>query len=323
MSRRTRRSTPITLGIDIGGTFIKAGLVRGKKILSQETLPTRPFNASPKRLIGALVDLTAQMRRQCAEPVRGLGIGIPGLIRYPAGVVRTCVNLSGWKDVPLRSILKRKLKMPVQVDNDVNVMTLAEWRYGAGRGVSNLICLTLGTGVGGGLVLGGALFRSEGGPTGEIGHLPLQMEGPRCPCGGRGCLERYVGNQAILRSVRRQLRQGRPSRILKLVDDQIDRVTPEIIDEACRLGDRFAREVWRQAGARIGLVLVQAVNLLNPQRIVIGGGISKAGRWIFSPIRQTVKERVMSPLRNVPVVSADLGNAAGVIGAALLVRDES
>ena len=324
MKESNRNSTPVYLGIDIGGTFIKLGLVRGRRILSQRQLPTAPLAASPKKLIKGLKEIIRQAVREAPDRVAGVGIGIPGLIRYPQGVVSSSVNLKGWKEVPLRQALSKHLRMPVQIDNDVNVMTLAEWLYGAGRGTKNLVCLTLGTGVGGGLVLDGQLFRSGGGPTGEIGHLPLSAEGPRCACGGRGCLERYVGNRDVLRSVRRQLQTGARSKLVKLVDGKLSRITPEIIDQACALGDPFARSVWSQAGQRIGLALVQVVNLLNPERIVIGGGIAKAGRWIFPPIRQTVRSRAIADLAKVPIVPAKLGNSAGLIGAAALIaQDES
>ena len=268
-----------------------------------------------------LVEAIRMLTRGRRERLRGVGVGIPGLVRYPEGMVDSCANLPGWRGVPLQARLRRRLGLPVCVDNDVHAVTLAEWRYGAGRGSRNLLCLTLGTGVGGGLVLGGQLYRSRFGPAAEIGHLPMGEEGPRCSCGGRACLERYVGNRDILREVRRQLRGGTKSLLRDLVGGRLSEITPELIDRACARGDRFARQTWKRAGERIGLALVDAIHLVCPDRIVIGGGLGKAGRWILGPIRRTVRARSMRGLPSIPIVPARLGSAAGVIGAALLVEE--
>jgi glucokinase len=325
-SQRTRvagHKQPLSIGIDVGGTNVKLGLVRGAKILRQEMHPTAPLASSPQAMIKALVDWTRALQAASPGPVAGVGVGIPGLVRYPKGIVDSCVNLAGWKKIPLRATLSSKLRLPVQVDNDVNAMSLAEWLYGAGRGVENLLCLTLGTGVGGGLILGGKVYHSRLGPSAEVGHMPLARRGIACSCGGEACLERYVGNRDILKQVRRQLADGARSRLTQMLDGDLNRLTPELIDRACAQGDRFAQSVWAQAGEAIGLSLVQVVNLLSPDRIVIGGGIAKAGQWIFEPIRKTVRRRAMRGLEKVSIVRAKLGASAGLIGAALLVQETS
>lgn len=313
-----KSSSAIRVGVDVGGTSVKLGLVRGARILAQESFLTLPYAASPKRLETALVDAVRGICRRHGAKPRSVGVGIPGLVEYPRGIVDSCVNLRGWRRVPLRANLRRRLGLPVRVDNDVNAMTLAEWKHGAGRGALNLLCVTLGTGVGGGLVINGALYRSRKGPSGEIGHLPLGEEGPACFCGGTACLERYVGNREIVAEVRRRIRAGERSKISGLVEGRLERIRPEVIDRACGMGDPLARETWRRAGERIGLVLVDAVNLLNPDRIVIGGGLAKAGRWLFGPIRETLGRRAMRGIGRVPVVPAQLGPVAGIIGASLL-----
>lgn len=310
-----------SIGVDVGGTFVKCGLVRGKRLVVQRSFPTAAWR-TPRALQGAIADAVRFLIRQCPGPVRGVGVGIPGLVSYPNGVVRSCANLPGWKDVPLRSALKARLQLPVWVENDVNAMTLAEWKWGAGRGVSNLVCLTLGTGVGGGLVLNGRLFRGWKGSAGEIGHMPLGRTGARCSCGGTACLERTAGNREILQWVRRQLARGVKSRLLKLADGDPKRITPELIDAGCRLGDPLALEAWSRVGTCVGLALVSVVNLLNPERIVIGGGISKAGRWLLEPMRRTVRQRAMRGAAQVSIVPAGLGSSAGLIGAALLAQEE-
>ncbi|MCM8811671.1 MAG: ROK family protein [Candidatus Omnitrophica bacterium] len=312
-------NTGWTIGIDIGGTFVKYGLVKGGRVAGERSFSTSRFS-SPRQLQDRLV-LAARELIGGHRGVAGVGIGIPGLVKYPEGIVKTCVNIPGWKNVPLRRLLQKRLHVPVQVENDVNVMTLAEWRYGAGRGADDLLCMTLGTGVGGGLVLNGRFYRGWGGTAGEVGHMPLQMDGIRCACGGRGCLERYVGNREIIAWVRQQIRQGRQSILIRLTGGRPSGITPEIIDAACAKGDRLARETWERVGTHIGTTLAGVVNLLSPEKIVIGGGISKAGKWLFEPIRRTVRERVMRGVQPVSIVPALLGGSAGIIGAGLLIRE--
>lgn len=310
----------VTIGIDVGGTNVKFGLVRGSTILFQSSFSTAG-SLTPKALEEAMVNAVHLLIRQSREPVAGVGVGIPGLVNAPQGTVLSCANLVNWKNVPLKKNLKRRLRLPVEIENDVNAMTVAEWKYGAGKGVSNLVCLTLGTGVGGGLILNGRLYRGWSGSAGEVGHIPLGEKGPPCSCGGIACLERTVGNKEILRWVRRRLAGGQKSRILELAGRDPTKITPPMIDRACQLGDPLARETWSRVGTRIGLVLVGVVNLLNPERIVIGGGISKAGRWLFEPMRRTVRERAMRGPGSVSIVPAQLGSSAGLIGTALLVRE--
>ncbi len=309
----------IAIGIDVGGTLVKYGLVRGRRILRQGSFSTAPV-CRPRALEEAIAQVARSLLKECRTVV-GIGVGIPGLVDYPAGVVHSCANLPGWDRVPLRAALERRLRIPVRVDNDVNAMTLAEWRFGAGRGASHLICITLGTGVGGGLVLGGRLHRGWQGSAGEIGHMPLAEKGTACSCGGVACLERTVGNRQIIRWVQGQIRSGRRTQILKLADGDPRRITPELIDEACRRKDPLALETWRRVGNTLGLTLAGLANLLNPERIVVGGGISKAGRWLFEPMRQTMRRRAMQGPGKVSILPARLGSSAGLIGAALLVGE--
>ena len=309
------------IGVDIGGTRVKLGIVRGGKVLLQQSFPTESIASGPSALEGGIVSAVHGLRASFRGRVESAGVGVPGLVLYPQGVVQTCANVRGWKEIPLRARLGRRLKMPVQVDNDVHAMALAEWRYGAGRWVRNLVCVTLGTGVGGAFILDGRLYRSRLGPSAEIGHVPVGEKGPACSCGGSACLERYVGNRDVIRRLRRRLERGEKSRIPGLVGGRLEWLTPEVVDQACALGDRLALETWEEAGQKIGLVLAKVVTLLSPDRIVIGGGLARAGRWLFGPIRRTLRERAMRPLGNIPVVPAQLGMSAGVIGSALLGQE--
>ncbi len=313
----------LVAGVDIGGTFVKVGLVRGSSILFEERWETAAARPGPVGVEKAIAESVRRLARRAGGRVTGVGVGVPGLVDYPSGVVRNCANLKGWNRVPLKSRLARRLRLPVMVDNDVHAMTLAEWRYGAGRNARNLVCLTLGTGVGGGLVLDGKLYRGRGGPSGEIGHLWVERNGIRCPCGARGCLERYVGNQDVLRLVRRQLRSGVKSRLTRMLSGRLDQLTPESIDRACEQGDPFARRVWAEVGERVGLALANVATLVNPERIVVGGGLAQAGRWILDPLRDTLHRRVMRGLGRIPVLPAQLGPRAGMIGASMLISERN
>ena len=309
------------IGVDIGGTDVKLGIVRGRQVLARRSFPTAALSSGPKALEEGILSAVRSLRGSFSGEVESLGVGVPGLVLYPQGIVQSCANVKGWKNLPLQQRLRRRLGIRVRVDNDVHAMALAEWRYGAGRGARNLVCVTLGTGVGGGFILQGRLYRSRLGPSAEIGHVAVGETGPACSCGGSACLERYVGNKDVIRILRRKLRAGRKSRILRLVDGRLDRITPETVDRACEMGDRLAIETWEEAGQKIGLVLAKVATLLSPDRIVIGGGLARAGHWLFDPIRKTLRERAMHPLGRIPVVPAQLGISAGLIGAALLAQE--
>jgi glucokinase len=219
--------------------------------------------------------------------------------------------------------LKKRLGVPVFVDNDVNVMALGEMRFGAAREASNMLCITLGTGVGGGLIFDGKLYRGSSYAAGEFGHVPIGIDGPKCNCGGKACVEAYVGNRYIVRDVIARIEAGEKTMIKKLAGGDLSKITPETIDEAAANGDRFAKNVWVDVGNKVGIGLAGAVNLLNIEKIVIGGGVAEAGKVLFDSIRDTIAARAMKlSAKTVKVVRAKLGYDAGVIGAATLVLYE-
>jgi glucokinase len=233
------------------------------------------------------------------------------------------VNVPGWHEVPLRRQLERRLSCRCLVDNDVNLFTLGEFAFGAGRGARQLVGLTLGTGLGGGLIFNGALYRGSRGAAGEVGHMVIDPRGNRCGCGARGCLEAQVATAAILRMGRRAIRRGAgPLRTLSR--RARGRLTPELVSQAARRGDAAARQIWREVGRSLGIGLGNVVNLLNPDRIVIGGGIANAWEWFYPSLITTVRAQAMEvSARSVQVVRARLGKSAGVVGAAVLVWHET
>ena len=315
-----------TVGVDFGGTNIKVGLVnaagrvvRTQRLASQAVSRPSPFVDAVSRTVDSLAQSVGVRTSQ----LRGVGVGAPGPVDASCGVVHSLVNVPGWRDVPLARQLERRLRCRCAVDNDVNLFALGEWRFGAGRGSNHLVCLTLGTGVGGGLVLNGALYRGAAGAAGELGHMVIDPRGRRCGCGKRGCLEAQVGTAAILRMGREALRQ-RPGPLRALCRQARGHLTPELVSRAAHAGDRGAQQVWRAVGRWLGLGLANVTNLLNPDRIVIGGGVANA--WdLFAPIvKASVRAQAMEvSSRAVQIVRARLGNSAGVVGAAVLVWEET
>ncbi|MBI5150694.1 MAG: ROK family protein [Candidatus Omnitrophica bacterium] len=301
-----------TIGIDVGGTNIKLGLVAPSgRIIARTNLITKSYARHPRHLINALVSAVRDLIRdngKTAKDIAGIGIGLPGLIDVPQGIVIFMPNIPGWKNIPLRRIMERQLKIPVFLDNDVNVITLGEWKSGAGKGCANLVCITLGTGVGGGLILNNALYRGEGFVAGEIGHLPLNEDGPSCNCGGYACFERYVGNRILMQKA------------AQLFRDTSVRL-PDVFARA-RRGDRRAIRFWQDAATHIGNALVGVINLLNPRMIIIGGGVANNFRFMGPTIRKVIRQRALKVQKKmVRVVRAELGDDAGILGAHILVKE--
>jgi Transcriptional regulator/sugar kinase len=314
------------VGVDIGGTNIKLALVDKKaRLIGKRSFSTTSFKGK-KALIDGLVDqvkdlISSQGLKK--KDIIGVGIGAPGAVDIRTGTVHYLTNIPDWREVPLGSILKKRLGLPVFVDNDVNVMALGEARFGSGIGAVNMLCITLGTGVGGGLILDGKLYRGSSYAAGEFGHVPVNIDGPRCKCGSWACVEAYAGNSYIVKDVAAKIRKGAKTLIIKLVGKDLSKITPEIISEAAGKGDKFAKKVWIDVGEKIGVGLAGVVNLLNVEKIVIGGGVAQAGKLLFDSIKKTVNARAMKlPAKTVKIVKAKLGYDAGLIGAATLVLYE-
>jgi len=303
-----------TIGIDVGGTNIKLGLVSPKgKIISRSILKTKHFVQNKKKLIDALINEIHGVLKICElkrNNIRGIGLGLPGLINPQKGIVNFLPNVSGWKNVPLARMVRKATGIATFLDNDVNLITLAEWKFGAGKNCHNLVCITLGTGVGGGLVINNSLYRGEGFAAGEVGHLPLNEEGPRCNCGGMACFERYVGNKYLLIEARKIFK----NKNIELED----------IFSLAQQGNRRALAFWDRVAAHVGNALVGVVNLLNPSLIVIGGGVSSNFPFMKANIQRIISNRAM-PVQSkmVKIVKAKLGNDAGIIGAQVLVQNVS
>jgi glucokinase len=314
------------IGIDIGATSVKAGIVkRDGRLIEKAAIKTSEIQG-PDHFLTLLETLIGQMLKDGKiekRTVGGIGVGAPGWVEHDKGIVRELTNIPDWEDVPLAQRLEEGTGLKSFVDNDANAMALAELHYGAGRGHRNIVCLTLGTGVGGAVVINGEVFRGAHGLAGEIGHITLDLEGPECACGGRGCLENYVGNRFIVENAVKRLEQdsqgAQGALLLNMAGGDPKKITPKMLSEAAYKGDTIAIKVWHETGRYIGIALAGLVNLLNPECFIIGGGVAKAGAILFDEMRKTMESLAMNDLgKETPILEAQLSADAGIIGAATL-----
>lgn len=301
------------IGIDFGGTSIKSGLVRDGEIIRRGALIETQKYSGPAAILDALVAVIEDLRT--GEPdILGVSIGLPGVTDSLNGIVHELTNVPGWIDFPLRDLLTKRTGLRAAIENDANAMAYGEWRYGAARNGRHVVCITLGTGVGGALILDGRLYRGAQLGAGEIGHLSIDYRGLPGPFGNDGALEEYVGNSQIA---------ARGAALYRAAGKESASVaSPAELAQAAQVGDPIALGLWEALGTEIGAALTSVVWVLNPDTIVIGGGVAKAGDLLFDPIRRTIQSRTHSVFHEkLRVVPALLGNDAGIIGNAALIVD--
>lgn len=298
------------ISVDLGGTNLKIALldldynIRYKKLLDTKTFVKK------EDLILAIIDSIEDVleKKQIRKThILGVGLGLPGPIDVKEGIVHFFPNIPGWKEVNLKKILKMSLKLPIFLDNDANLMCLAEHKLGAAKGLKNVVCLTLGTGVGGGIIIEGKLYRGSTFAAGEIGHVSINEKGPKCNCGGIACLEAYIGNIRIIKEAKKIFKRG---------------ISLEELGSLAKKQNKRALNIWIKVGKRLGIALSGVVNLLNLDAIIIGGGIANVGNVLLDRVRDTIRRRAMSvQARHIRVLKAKSGNDAGLIGAAILVKE--
>ena len=304
------------LGVDIGGTDVKLGIVSSAgEVIASGVMPTMAGDG-PVELASRVAGWFSS-RKGAGETVVSAGLDCAGLVDSSEGMLHFSPNLPGWSDVPLASIFRDALGLEVTVENDVNAACWGEYRFGAGRETGCFVTLTLGTGVGGGIVLDGRLYRGAQGMAGEVGHQVIAADGPLCACGNRGCVEALVGAPAIIRRVREASARGEET-VLSASSD----LTVKEIAKAASEGDGVAVRALADAGRFLGIGLANIVHVLNPDLIAIGGGVAGAGDLIIAPARESMTRHLMSEvLASVRVVPAELGNEASFIGAASLAAE--
>lgn len=312
------------IGIDVGGTNVKIALVDGEgKIIYSNSVPTYAqmgYEYTVNNIKQAIRDLMKETNTDAKE-IEGIGFDFPGQVDYKTGVVKLAPNIPGWVNVPIAQMIEEEFNIPTRIDNDVRCAALGELKFGAGKGCENFVCITVGTGIGSGLVINGQLVRGAANAAGEIGHIKLQMNGgPICGCGDTGCLEAFASGPSIVAMAQEYLKGGKSTKFREMAGADGE-ITPYIVAKAAEAGDPVAKRIFEIVGTYIGMGLVSVINLLNPEKVIIGGGVAAAGDLLLDPIRRTIKERAMVVAGNsVEIVPAELGNSAGVIGASMLVE---
>jgi glucokinase len=310
------------IGIDAGGTKLLGGVVDAGLVVHHR-VHRRIYGLDQAELIETIVDAVEEAR-SAAPDADHVGFGIPALVRPETGSVMVSNHLP-LDGVPFKALMSERLDMPVAVDNDANVAVLAEHRAGAARGADNAVMLTLGTGIGGGLIFHGQVYRGSVGAGAELGHIVVDPNGPECPgdCPGHGCLEAFAAGSAIGRAGAEAARRS-PESSLGRALAQGREITGGLVTELAHDGDELAVEVLAEAGRWLGVGLVTIANALNPELVVVGGGASAAGDLMLSPAREVLAERGLPPNREMlRVVPAHFGSEAGMMGAALTALEES
>ncbi len=310
----------LTVGVDIGGTKVAAGVVdRQGRVLARQRRLTP--SKDPKAVVSTIVEVVQALRAE--NHIRAVGIGAAGFVDAARSRVLFAPHLA-WRNEPLQAAVAQVLDLPVVVENDANAAAWAEWRFGAGQGQSRLVCVTLGTGIGGGIVLDGKVQRGQYGMAGEFGHMVVVPDGHRCECGNRGCLEQYASGNVLGREARELARAGSPVTVplVERVDGDIDALIGPLITEAARDGDPCAVELFEDVGRWLGVGLANLAAALDPGMFVIGGGVSDAGELLLRPARESFRRTLTGRgFRPEPeIVVARLGPEAGLVGAADLAR---
>jgi len=310
------------IGIDFGGTFVKMALVEHEgEVQAQSKISTKDA-ASQDAWLDAVETGIKHLRHSAdveMDEIAGIGVGVPGFVDFEQGYIHDLTNVPGWTSVSLAEMLTGRFELPAFVDNDVNVMAMGEFTFGAGSDYRDAVFVTLGTGVGGGIVINGKLHRGAFSMAGELGHISIDRDGVRSPQ-GRGGLEQYVGNSKIIARTKSAIEKGRKSIISQLVDGDLDEITPKVISKAAHDGDELALEIYDYVGDCIAAAFASVTYMIQPEVFIVGGGVSLAGKVLFDPLERHLADR-LSPFfaERVSVIRAKLGNDAGVIGGAALV----
>jgi len=323
----------LLLAVDIGGTKLALGVAdlerfRASGRLERIVKEPVPSPGTPEEVIARSIECARELLEEAGGGLSAIGISIGGPLDHESGTVINFPHLPGWRDILLRQILSSHLGAPALLDNDANLGALAEHRWGAGRGVKDMVYLTISTGIGGGVIVGGKLVHGVGSAAGEVGHVTVETGGPRCACGNPGCLEMMASGTAIARRAREAVEEsrsanGRAARLLELASGDPRGITSEIVARAAREGDALATELWEETAEYIAIGLGSIIHVLAPRLIVLGGGVAQAGEQLLGPVRRRLREHVFYvPIDRIRVVAASLGHDSALLGAATLALEE-
>ncbi len=317
----------LALGIDLGGTKILTAVVNTKgEMLSSDhsiTPATEGSKAGIRSILESVTRTLAQARISVAD-LTAVGLGAPGLSNPETGILFTSPHLPGWKNVPLRDIVEKRLGRKTFLINDANAAAMGELRFGAGRGVRDFIYIALGTGIGGGIIIDGNMYTGSIGTAGELGHMVINDEGPLCSCGNRGCWETLASGTALAREARRRINAGATTSILEHVGGDIYKIDAEAIHKAAQAGDSLATQLIARNAYYLGVGLANVINIFNPEVIIIGGGLSNIGDMLLKPAFEEAGKRAFEqPYRAVRFARPELGGNSGVLGAAIFALEKN
>jgi glucokinase len=321
-----KKGEDLVLGIDLGGSKILTAVISSQgEILSRDHTVT-PAPEGHEAVIQSILE-SAQRALQEANvdpsTLAAVGVGAPGISNPETGILFTSPNLPGWQDIPLRDIMEERLSKKSFLINDANAAALGEFHFGAARGVRDFIYITIGTGIGGGIIIDGRIYTGAIGAAGEVGHMTIDDHGPICNCGNKGCWETLASGTALAREARRRIEEGAATSIPEYAEGDIEKVSPEAVHGAARQGDSLAKELIARTGYYIGIGLTNLINIFNPELIVIGGGLSNIGDMLLEPAFRVARERAYKQsFQAVRFASAELGRNSGVIGAAAFALHE-
>jgi glucokinase len=311
---------PVAVGVDLGGTKIAVALVDEQGRILDSSRVATDAEGGPSAVQKQIEKAVAELINRSHSAVVGVGLGVAGQIEAETGKVRFAPNLR-WRDVPFKSTLSAGLNLPVVIVNDVRAITWGEWLYGAGKGCDDLICIYVGTGIGGGMVVNGRMVDGCSNAAAEIGHITIDLHGPRCTCGNKGCMEAIAGGWGIARRAREAVAADpvRGRRLLEIAGGRIEAITAEIVSQAYGEGDGLASERIREASDALIAGMVSLVNALNPCRLILGGGVIDGLPELVKIIDNGIRDRALNAATSsLKVLAARLGDEAGVIGSAAL-----
>lgn len=313
------RKTRVAIGVDLGGTKIDFGLVDETGQIHDHVRIQTPIEKGAEGIENLMIENIKKLQEKASFPLLGIGIGVAGQINRETGEVIFAPNLK-WNHVPLRAKLEEALKLPVRVINDARALTLGEWQYGAGIGLQDLLCLFIGTGIGGGIVSGGSLQCGASNAFGEVGHMTIDYRGPVCTCGKKGCFEAFCGGWGIVARAKDEIGQNNATKILELAGGDMKNVTAFHVVEAFREKDPLAQTVITQMTDALVPACASLINILNPRRLILGGGVVEAMPELIEIIDQGVKKMALkAATSSLEVVRAKLGKELGVLGSATVI----
>lgn len=311
------------IGIDLGGTNIKAVAIDNKGKLFCEKNTSTESEKLPQYVIEKIISIINEFKNGPGlkeKNLNGIGIAAPGVVDMKKGITKFLPNLyTGWHDIDIVSQISRSCKSNAFLLNDVRAIALGEKMFGAGKGIDNLVCMALGTGIGGGIIINGRLYFGNEGFAGEVGHQVIDLSGPRCTCGSWGCLESLASGSALSSQAIKLVKQGATTVMRELAKNDLNKIDPLVVEKAARQGDPLAVEIYEKEAFYLGTAIANLIVILNPEMIILCGGVSKAGELLIEPIRKVLTERIfLGPdLKKLKIVRGELGDSAGGMGAAV------